>query len=104
MDRLWGRRLGLVVAPAGSGKTTLLARFAGTAGAPVAWYRPESWDGTVEVFLGYLEAGRGDRAVVVVDDLHVLEGTPAEAAFERLLEYAPSLLFLAGSRTQPRLN
>ena len=26
MNRLWGRRLGLVVAPAGSGKTTLLAR------------------------------------------------------------------------------
>jgi DNA-binding SARP family transcriptional activator len=125
----WSRRLGLVVAPAGSGKTTLLAHFAATAGVPVAWYRPETWDGTVEVFLGYLEAGlrdalgdlpggwrtvedaatalqswRGDRAVVVVDDLHVLEGTPAEAALERLLEYAPSLLFLAASRTQPRLN
>src|SRR5215472_18830182 len=53
---LWSRRLGLVVAPAGSGKTTLLARFAATAGVPVAWYRPESWDGPLRVFLGYLEA------------------------------------------------
>src|ERR1700674_3497347 len=44
MDRFWGRRLGLVVAPAGSGKTTLLARFASTSGVPVAWYRSESWD------------------------------------------------------------
>src|SRR5262245_52586390 len=125
----WSRRLGLVVAPAGSGKTTLLARFAASAAVPVAWYRPETWDGAVEVFLGYLEAALrsalgdlaagwrtvedaaraleawpGDRALVVVDDLHVLEGTPAEAAFERLLDYAPSLLFLAASRTQPRIN
>ncbi len=44
MKQLWGRRLGLVVAPAGSGKTTLLSRFATAAGVPVAWYRCESWD------------------------------------------------------------
>jgi DNA-binding SARP family transcriptional activator len=126
---LWRRRLALVVAPAGSGKTTLLACFAANAGVPVAWYRPETWDGTEEVFLGYLEAAlrgalgdlpggwrtvedaaqaletwRGERALVVIDDLHTLEGTPAEAVLERLLDYAPALRFLAASRTQPGLN
>src|SRR6266849_3800443 len=35
MSRVWGRRLGLIVAPAGSGKTTLMSRFAATAGVPV---------------------------------------------------------------------
>ena len=126
---LWRRRLALVVAPAGSGKTTLLACFAANAGVPVAWYRPETWDGAEEVFLGYLEAGLraalgdlpggwrtvedaakaletwgGERALVVIDDLHTLEGTPAEAVLERLLDYAPALRFLAASRTQPGLN
>src|SRR5438093_1462665 len=129
LSGLWQRRLALVVAPAGSGKTTLLARFAAGGGVPVAWYRPETWDGEEEVFLGYLEAGlraalgdlprgwrtvedasraleawRGERALVVIDDLHTLEGTPAEAALERLLDYAPTLRFLAASRTQPRFN
>src|SRR5215831_16745631 len=123
LNGLWSRRLGLVVAPAGSGKTTLLARFAATSGVPVAWYRPETWDGTEEVFLHYLEAALrgalgelpggwasvedaaralqtwpGPRALLVVDDLHTLEGTPAESALERLLDYAPSLHLLAASR------
>jgi hypothetical protein len=129
LNGLWRRRLGLVVAPAGSGKTTLLARFAANAGVPVAWYRPEAGDGAEEVFLGYLEAAlrgalgglprgwrsvedasraleswRGERALVVIDDLHALEGTPAEAVLERLLDYAPTLRFLAATRTLPRLN
>src|SRR3954468_21952365 len=51
----WRRRVGLVVAPAGSGKTTLLARFAETAGVPVAWYRAESRDAAVADLLRYLE-------------------------------------------------
>src|SRR5215831_6521559 len=56
LSGLWTRRLALVVAPAGSGKTTLFVRFAATAGVPVAWYRPETWDGALDVFLGYLQA------------------------------------------------
>src|SRR5262249_60137332 len=112
-----------------SGKTTLLARFAATAGVPVAWYRPESWDGALDVFLGYLEAAfesalgpmpggwrsvedaaralqtwRGPRALLVVDDLHTLDGTPAEAALERLIDYVPSLHVLAASRAHPQFN
>jgi len=129
LSGLWSRRLGLVVAPAGSGKSTLLARFAAIAGVPVAWYRPETWDGAEDVFLGYLEAALrgalgdlpggwrsvedaaralqtwpGPRVLLVVDDLHTLEATPAEAALERLLDYAPSLHLLAASRVLPRFN
>ena len=129
LSGLWTRRLALVVAPAGSGKTTLLARFAATAGVPVAWYRPETWDGALDVFLGYLQAALrtalggleeewtavedaaralqtwpGSRVVLVVDDLHVLEGTPAEAALERLIDYVPALYVVAGSRVLPRFN
>jgi DNA-binding SARP family transcriptional activator len=129
LSGLWTRRLALVVAPAGSGKTTLLARFAATAGVPVAWYRPETWDGALDVFLGYLQAALrtaigglpgqwttveeaaralqtwpGERVLLVVDDLHALEGTPAEAALERLIDYVPSLHLLAASRVLPRFN
>jgi len=127
---LWLHRLGLVVAPAGSGKTTLLAGWAETAGVPVAWYRAESTDGSVGILLGYLEAairsvlpdvpagwgsvegavtaleaGRGTRALLVIDDLHTLTGTAAEAALERLVDYAPPwLAVLAGTRTLPAFN
>jgi DNA-binding SARP family transcriptional activator len=129
LSGLWTRRLALIVAPAGSGKTTLLVRFAATAGVPVAWYRPETWDGALDVFLGYLQAALrtalgglpgewttvedaahalqtwpGERVLLVVDDLHTLEGTPAEAALERLMDYVPSLHLLAASRIQPRFN
>jgi DNA-binding SARP family transcriptional activator len=127
---LWTHRLGLVVAPAGSGKTTLLARFAASAGVPVAWYRAESWDADEAALLRHLSAAiaralpgigagwmsieaaaeslerwDGGRALLVVDDLHALEGTPAEAAFARFVEYAPSwLAILAGSRIAPEFN
>ncbi len=123
-------RLGLVVAPAGSGKTTLLARVAAMARAPVAWYRAESWDGELPVLLAHLgsalraavggfrgpyrlveeivrdlEEWSSERIVLVIDDLYALEGTPAERALERLIDYAPaSLTILAGSRTQPAFN
>jgi DNA-binding SARP family transcriptional activator len=130
LSGLWSRRLCLVVAPAGSGKTTLLARLASTAGSPVAWYRAESLDGSLDRFLSHLEASlaaalgelprgltsveelargletwRGDRAMLIVDDFHVLEGTPAAAAFARLLEYLPGgLVVVAASRSQPTFD
>ena len=54
----FANRLTLVVAPAGSGKTTLLARFAQLAGAPVAWYRAESWDADEASFVdGHVHRG-----------------------------------------------
>lgn len=127
---LWTRRLGLVVAPAGSGKTTLLAHLAATARAPVAWYRADNLDGSLSSFLSHLEAAlrsalgdlpggwtsvvdmaraldtwSGERALLVIDDFHALEGTPGEQALERLIEYAPGWLVVAvGSRSRPALN
>ncbi len=127
---VWHQRVALVVAPAGSGKTSLLTGFARSASVPVAWYRAESWDGheatlvrhleqaltaalpgipagweTIEDSAAALETWEGGAALLVIDDLHHLEGSQAEAALERLIEYAPPwLAVLAGSRVQPGFN
>ncbi len=125
-----GRRLALVIAPAGSGKTTLLAGFAAASGHPVAWYRAEALDRDESALVRHLEAAlvpvlpglRGGwsgvddviralearpvgRALLVVDDFHALEGSAAEAAFGRLVDYAPgSLTILVGGRVTPGFN
>ena len=130
LARLEAYRLALVVAPAGSGKTTLLAQLAAVTGVPTAWYRAEIWDRDEPALVGHLRVAlrsaiggfdepvesvddllralddwTGDRAALVIDDLHTLEGTPAEQAVERLVDYAPdSLTVLAGSRVQPGFN
>ncbi|HJP87988.1 MAG TPA: BTAD domain-containing putative transcriptional regulator [Candidatus Limnocylindrales bacterium] len=123
-------RLTLVIAPAGSGKTTLLARFAASTRLPIAWYRAETWDDDPARMLRHLEAAlggvvpglpagwrdvedaaraletwSGGRAVLVIDDLHALEGTAAEASLSRLVDYAPSWLrIVAASRVGPDFN
>ncbi|HEU5003787.1 MAG TPA: BTAD domain-containing putative transcriptional regulator [Actinomycetota bacterium] len=128
----WDRTLSLIAAPAGAGKTTLLAQCAAALGAPAAWYRVEESDGDARLALAYLEATLRDalpglpglpggwasvedavlalegspatRVVLVVDDLHLLEGTPAAGAFEQLLAYRPpSLAVLAATRRVPSL-
>jgi DNA-binding SARP family transcriptional activator len=130
LARIWQHRVGLVVAPAGSGKSTLLAGFASAAKVPVAWYRAESWDAKTSTLLSHLESafsavlGRipdrwdsieaaaraletwgGRRALLVIDDLHTLEDSPAELALERLIDYAPpNITFLIGSRALPGFN
>lgn len=129
MNRVWGKRVALVVAPAGSGKTTLLSRFATSAGVPVAWYRCESWDASQDHLLRHLEEAfasalgqsndwpaienavsdleqwSGARMLLVVDDAHTIAGTPAESALERFIDYAPpSLLTVIASRSQPGFN
>ena len=130
LEQLWQRRLGLVVAPAGSGKTTLLSQFAATSTAPVAWYQAEASEADVVSLLGHLRAAletavsplAGDwatvegaaralegisveRVVLVVDDLHALQGTPGEATLERFWTLAPpTLVLVAGSRRQPDFN
>ena len=125
------RRLTLVVAPAGSGKTTLVARFATTCGAPVAWYRAETWDADEASFVRHLEAAllaaipdlAGGWATVddaarsmasrdgsapvllVIDDFYALEDTAAEAAFGRLIDWAPAwLTLILATRVAPSLN
>lgn len=128
LARLWDHRLGLVVAPPGSGKSTLLMQFATGAGVPVAWYRAEASDADAAVLLAGLErAARsaftplpeapwvspeaaaaaleswpGPRGLLVVDDLHLLFATEAEAAVERLVDYLPpSITVLAAARRVP---
>ena len=130
LARIWQHRVGLVVAPAGSGKSTLLAGFAASANVPVAWYRAESWDAKTTTLLSHLhsaftaalgsipdgwdsveaaaralESWSGRRAVLIIDDLHTLEDSPAERTLERLIDYAPpSIAFLIGSRALPGFN
>ena len=130
LGALWTQRLGLIVAPAGYGKTTAMTAFAASAGVPVAWYRVESWDAdeaslllhletalsravpdlagpwtTVAGAAASLEAGITAPALLVIDDAHTIEGTPAEAVLERFIEYAPdALAVLVASRSQPHLN
>lgn len=130
LARIWQHRVGLVVAPAGSGKSTLLAGFASAANVPVAWYRAESWDAKTSTLLSHLQSAftaalgpipdgwdsveaaaraletwDGRRALLVIDDLHTLEDSPAELTLERLIDYAPpSITFLIGSRALPGFN
>ena len=129
LSRLAEQRVLLVVAPAGSGKTTLLAQLAAEAEAPVAWYWAESSDAPVGVLVerleqsfaavvptlsrGWtsaedialaLEAWPGPAPLLVIDDFHVLQGSPAESTLERLLAYAPTLRVLIASRALPGFN
>ena len=119
----------LVVAPPGSGKTTLLARISAAAGAPTAWYRVTSDDSTEPAFCAYLAralhdglgAGTGTAeridellgsldgwtgtGVMVLDDVHEIAGTPAEAVLEQFVSLRPpSVQLLIGSRRAPDLN
>jgi DNA-binding SARP family transcriptional activator len=130
LSDLWKHGFALVLAPAGSGKTTLIAQFASAMNVPAAWYRAETSDGDPRTLLAYLEAALsrvlpglapgwssaadaassleawpGPRALLVLDDLHVLQGTPAEAEVERLLEYIPrKVAVVAASRRPPGFN
>jgi DNA-binding SARP family transcriptional activator len=126
----WRHRLTLVVAPAGSGKTTLVARFAAGAGVPVGWYRAETWDADEGSFVRHLEAALrsalpdlpggwltvedvakaletrpAPAAALVIDDGHALEGTEAEGALGRLVDYAPPwLAVIVACRVPPSIN
>jgi DNA-binding SARP family transcriptional activator len=97
---------------------------------PVATYVAESTDGAASTFVSRLEHAlasavpelargrqRADdatqvlgaalerRTLLVVDDFHVLSGTPAEAVCERVTERAsPFLTVLVASRSRPAFN
>lgn len=122
------RRLVLVVAPAGAGKTTLLRELAGLVEAPAAWYRADSADRTEAALLRHLREAvrratgreiapwrslqvmirdleRLGELLVVIDDLHALQGSPAMRAFARSVDYLPpNVTFAAASRTVPDIN
>jgi LuxR family maltose regulon positive regulatory protein len=87
------RPLTLVVAPAGTGKTTLVAGWAAEATGPVAWLALDGQDGdparldaALGAALDSLGPGRMDgpaevdgpsrRAVLVIDDAHVVDAAP----------------------------
>jgi DNA-binding SARP family transcriptional activator len=123
------RRVAVVVAPAGSGKTTLLAQFAAASPFPVAWYRAEPDDATAEAMVhglatalaavfgitaeprsiddlvAVVDRWSGDRAVLMMDDLHHVAGTKGEAVLQRMLEHAPpTLRIVLASRHSPGFN
>jgi DNA-binding SARP family transcriptional activator len=129
LDPIWNHRLGLVVAPAGSGKTSLLVQLALSQSAPVAWCRVEVSERDASAFLAHVgtalaaplgapptgssvedviravESFRGSRLLLIIDDLHVLEGSNAEQALQRLVDCAPpTLSMLAAARRPPSLN
>jgi DNA-binding SARP family transcriptional activator len=122
-------RLVLVTGPAGCGKTTLLAQYTAGLTVPTAWYRLDAGDRREATLLGHLaqalasvvasldpEAGAAwasaddaaealervsaERVVLALDDLHVVAGTPAEAALGRLVELAPPWLVVAATCRQ----
>ncbi|MFF3868968.1 BTAD domain-containing putative transcriptional regulator [Micromonospora sp. NPDC001898] len=101
------RSLGLVVAPAGSGKTTLLAQYAATGRGPGGWLRVVPSDADPARALERVEATLPDAGTgpLVVDDLHLVEGTPGESV---LLDRALTLVragvrVLVGTRRMPPL-
>jgi DNA-binding SARP family transcriptional activator/energy-coupling factor transporter ATP-binding protein EcfA2 len=127
-------RLVLVTGPAGCGKTTLLAQYTAGLTEPTAWYRLDAGDRREATLLGHLaqalasvvasldaDAGAAwssaeeaadtlervsaERVVLALDDLHVVAGTPAEAALGRLVELAPPWLVVAATcRQAPAWN
>ena len=129
-DEIWSHKLTLVMAAAGCGKTTALAHFVARSNDPVAWYRADVSDASVSRFLECLatalapclpgfptrwndpvdmalavEEYAPQRTALLVDDLHTLRGTPAEAAFAELLVHLPSAFSVAvATRSQPDVD
>ena len=127
LDPLWQRQFGLIVAPAGSGKTTLAAQYAQTRASTTAWLRAERADGDiarlvrhlgeavdralglngppgggVDSVLTALEGWTGERALIVLDDIHLLDGSPALDAVGRLVSLVPPGVRVLGvGRAEP---
>lgn len=120
----------LVVAPPGAGKTTLLGRVAAST-PTAAWFTAGVEDHGEAALVRYLArallgdgtrrlprdagvdgllAALGERptrgsALLVVDDVHEIAGTPAEEALERFLLLRPdSVRVLLGARRPPSFN
>lgn len=125
--RVARRPVTLLQAPTGYGKTTLLAEWRRGETRRVAWLTLEPPDGDpdrlcarVGAMVGVSASGaaagdavtqlvnhldRCDPLAIVLDDVHVLAGSRAEPALDRLIEYLPpsTRLILAG-RTAPALR
>ena len=96
----------------------------------MGWYRAETWDADEASFVRHLEAALRSvlpdlpggwtsiedvakaldarpepAAALVIDDGHALEGTAAEGALGRLVDYAPEwLAVIVASRVPPSIN
>ncbi|MFI7482648.1 BTAD domain-containing putative transcriptional regulator [Kocuria sp. M1R5S2] len=127
LDRALSARLGLVVAAHGTGKTTLLAHWAARRPGPVIWHRVDAADSRPERLLARLArdvaalvggpeprstaelAALAERArgplCIVLDDVHLIVGTPAETELERLLVLSPPTVHLVvAGRQAPSFN
>lgn len=118
-------RLTLVVAPAGCGKTTLLAQYANETSTPIIWHRASQPDvdpthfiaelgtlllgadvlkrtprtGDVDDFLRAISSADRSSVKVVVDDAHLLRGSPTERLLEEMLHRSTFSVVLAARRT-----
>ncbi|WP_322761430.1 winged helix-turn-helix domain-containing protein [Frankia sp. Cr2] len=125
-----GYRLALVVAPAGAGKTTLLTDVAQRHDGPLAWLTLDTRLGEVTPFLAHLRTAVGDAVradfsewatmeralaeldawlndplLLVLDDLHTINGNTVENCLQLLLDYLPrNLVLLIASRVRPALS
>ncbi|MGH3901220.1 MAG: BTAD domain-containing putative transcriptional regulator [Pseudonocardiaceae bacterium] len=127
-------RLTLVLAPAGYGKTTLLAQYSGEASGPIVWHRTDRLDadpahftarlarplldggvlreeqevvsaqGGVEPFLDTVRAAGPGPVTLILDDAHLLLGSPTESCIEMLLCHVPGISVVLASRRAPHLN
>jgi DNA-binding SARP family transcriptional activator len=101
----------VLTAPAGAGKTTLLAQLAEVAAPRVAWYRAGPHDADPRLLARYLARALANLlpgwqdvvdvdglvaalegagpVLLVLDDLHDLDGTAAVPVLERLLDLRP---------------
>ncbi|WP_188539269.1 BTAD domain-containing putative transcriptional regulator [Kocuria dechangensis] len=112
LDPVLSARLGVVAAPHGTGKTTLLAHWAARRPEHLVWHRADPADAQPERLLAglardvaalvhvpepsstaglasLLAADAGRPLCIVLDDVHLIIGTPAEAELERLLLLCP---------------
>jgi DNA-binding SARP family transcriptional activator len=122
-------RLILVVAPPGSGKSTLLAHVAEAASGHVAWLTldtatvaepvllahlraafravpglADQWP-TAEIALADLEDRLTEPVLLVLDDVHTVDGEAASEVIRLLIRYQPEFLRIAlGSRTVPEVD
>jgi DNA-binding SARP family transcriptional activator len=128
LDDVWRCGLVTLVAPAGSGKTTLLDQWAGRCGAPVVWLTTESGDAPARTLarrlgsaitkvLGVEHSCENEERLfellshpplafaVIVDDVHNIRGTDAEALLASLAERLPAqVALLVSARRAPELR
>jgi DNA-binding SARP family transcriptional activator len=126
--------LTLVLAPAGCGKTTLLAQYSSEASGPIIWHRTDRLDvdpahftaklaralldsgvlsevpgvataqGDFERFLDTVRAVGPGPVTLVLDDVHLLLGSPTESCIETLLCQVPGVSVVLASRRALQLN